>query len=277
VDVTQASEHWRNGRPERRHSLVKGCARCTLAHANAPLEFWFLCLSHVVFTLNLLLRSRDSVTKEIKNMTVWEAHFGRKPNLNRYLIGPWGCLAYIVLTKEQREKKGMDRSWGPRALAGIYVGCVMNHKEAAYEFLVHDGMRIRSTTANLKIVGDCFPFKYQQWRDLDLVIEPRIEEVEDDDEGLIANTGSVAEKPKSPSALSYEGVEDLANEAAREHDQKLKRMFVIVGRENAEAGENLKKRIARSKGQGRALLKSKKKVHESIARNSTAGKKDPNE
>ncbi len=91
--------------------------------------------------------------------------------------------------------------------------------------------------------GDCFPFKYQQRRDLDLVIEPRIEEVEDDDEGLIANTGSVAEKPKSPSALSYEGVEDLANEAAREHDQKLKRMFAIVGRENAEAGENLKKRL----------------------------------
>ena len=52
VDVTQSSEHWRNGRPERRHSLVKGCTRCTLAHANAPLEFWFLCLSHVVFTLN---------------------------------------------------------------------------------------------------------------------------------------------------------------------------------------------------------------------------------
>jgi hypothetical protein len=156
VDVTQSSEHWRNGRPERRHSLVKGCTRCTLAHANAPLEFWFLCLSHVVFTLNLLLRSRDNDTKEIKEMTVWEAHFGRKPNLNHYLIGPWGCLAYIVLTKEQRDKKGMDKSWGPRALAGIYVGCVMNHKEGAYEFLVHDGMRIRSTTANLRIVGDCF-------------------------------------------------------------------------------------------------------------------------
>lgn len=67
--------------------MVKGCARCTLAHANAPLEFWF-CLSHVVFTLNLLLRTRDSDTKEIKEMMVWEVHFGRKPNFNRYLIGP---------------------------------------------------------------------------------------------------------------------------------------------------------------------------------------------
>ena len=89
-------------------------------------------------------------------MTVWDAHFGRKPNLNHYLVDHWGCLAYIVLTKEQRDKRGMDKSWGPRALAGIYVGCVMNHKEGAYEVLVHDGMRIRSTTANLRIVGYYF-------------------------------------------------------------------------------------------------------------------------
>jgi hypothetical protein len=26
-------------------------------------------------------------------MTVWEAHFGRRPNLNPYLIGPWMCLS----------------------------------------------------------------------------------------------------------------------------------------------------------------------------------------
>jgi hypothetical protein len=77
----------------------------------------------------------------------------------------------------------------------------MNHKEGAYEFLVHDGMRIRSTTANLKIVGDCFPFKYQQSRDLDLVIGPRIEEIEEDDEGLIANVGSVTEEPKGASPI----------------------------------------------------------------------------
>jgi hypothetical protein len=277
VDVTQSSEHWRNGRPERRHSLVKGCTRCTLAHANAPLEFWFLCLSHVVFTLNLLLRSRDNDTKEIKEMTVWEAHFGRKPNLNHYLIGPWGCLAYIVLTKEQRDKKGIDKSWGPRALAGIYVGCVMNHKEGAYEFLVHDGMRIRSTTANLRIVGDCFPFKYQQRRDLDLVINPQVEELEDDDVDLIANVGSVDEEQEHHSALSCRGVEDLFEEASQEHVRELKRLFVFVGSENAEAKANLERRVQRSKGKGRALLKSKQKVHNALARNSVAASRNPDE
>ena len=277
VDVTQSSEHWRNGRPERRHSLVKGCTRCTLAHANAPLEFWYLCLSHVVFTLNLLLRSRDNDTKEIKDMTVWEAHFGRKPNLNHYLIGPWGCLAYIVRTKEQRDKRGMDKSWGPRALAGIYVGCVMNHKEGAYEFLVHDGMRIRSTTANLRIVGDCFPFKYQQRRDLDLVISPQVEELEDDDVDLIANVGSVDEERGHCSALSCRGVENLLDEASQEYVRELQRIFVFVGSENKEAQVSLKRRVLKSKEKGRALLKSKQRVHNAIARNSVAESRDPDE
>jgi hypothetical protein len=69
-----------------------------------------------------------------------------------------GLLSLHHAHKEQRDEREMDKSWGPRVLVGIYVGCIMNHKEATYEFLVHDGMRIRSTTANLRKVGDCFPF-----------------------------------------------------------------------------------------------------------------------
>ena len=61
------------------------------------------------------------------------------------------------------------------------------------------------------------------------------------------------------------------------HNLELKRIFAFVGRENVEAGKNLRQRIVKSKGQGRALLKSKKKVHDSIARNLVAEKKDPSE
>ena len=71
----------------------------------------------MVFTLNLLLRSRDNDTKEIKEMTVWEAHFGRKPNLNHYLLGPWGCLAYIVLTKEPGQE-GNGQELGSEGTGG---------------------------------------------------------------------------------------------------------------------------------------------------------------
>ena len=126
--------------------------------------------------------------------------------------------------------------------------------------MVHDGMKIRSTTANLRIVGNCFPFKYQQKRDLDLGIDPRVEELEDDDEDLIVNVGSVAEELERPSALSCRGVEDLLDKATQEHDEELRSIFAFVGRENTEAGEHLKRRIVKSKGKGRALLKSKRKV-----------------
>ncbi len=148
-----------------------------------------------------------------------------------------------MLTKEHRDKRGMDKSWGPRALAGIYVGCVLNHKEGDYEFLVHNGMRIGSTTANLRIVGDCFPFKHQQRRDLDLVISPQVEELEDDDVDLIANAGSVGEEREHYSALSCKGVEDLLDEASQEYVRELQRISVFVGRESKEAQVSLKRRV----------------------------------
>jgi len=52
---------------------------------------------------------------------------------------------------------------------------------------------------------------------------------------------------------------------------------VFVGSENAEAKANLERRIQRSKGKGRALLKSKQKVHNALARNSVAASRDPDE
>ena len=120
----------------------------------------------------------------------------------------------------------------------------MNHKEGAYEFMVHDGMRIRSTTANLRIVGDCFPFKYQQKRDLDLDINPRVDELEDDDENLIANVGSAAEEAERPSALSCGGVDDLVDEATHAHDQELRRIFAFVRRSRNGHTMTVTKRVA---------------------------------
>jgi len=39
-----------------------------------------------------------------------------------------GLLSLHHAHKEQREEREMDKSWGPRVLVGIYVGCIMNHK-----------------------------------------------------------------------------------------------------------------------------------------------------
>ncbi len=105
-----------------------------------------------------------------------------------------------------------------------------------------------------------------------------MEELEDDDVDLIANVGSAAEELEHHTALTCKGLEDLLDEATREHDRELRRrFFVFVGRENAEASEHLKRKIEKSKGKRRALLKSEQKVHNALARNSVAERRDPNE
>ena len=54
--------------------------------------------------MNLMLRARTlrGVTRDI---TVWEAHYGQRPNVGELLLGPFGCLAYLFLTKETRKRK----------------------------------------------------------------------------------------------------------------------------------------------------------------------------
>ena len=47
---TEASEHWRLGKPERAHGSLKGATNACLHHANAPLKFWYLALSRDVAT-----------------------------------------------------------------------------------------------------------------------------------------------------------------------------------------------------------------------------------
>jgi hypothetical protein len=54
---------------------------------------------------------------------VWESHFGERPNITRYLIAPWGCLVYMVLTGEQRRARKLDKSFGVRAIGGISTNC----------------------------------------------------------------------------------------------------------------------------------------------------------
>ncbi len=70
-------------------------------------------------------------------------------------------------------------------------------------------------------------------------------------------------------------MEDLFDEASQEHVRELKGLFVFVGSENAGAKANLERRIQLSKGKGRAILKSKQKVHNALARNSVAESRDP--
>ena len=125
VTVTEAYHHYRNGRIERRWDTWKSHARCLLGEARLSIRWWWYALKYAVTVSNMLDLTTDDNGVE---MTVWEAHFGERPDLERILLGPFGSLAYIVLSEEQRRAKGISGSFGVRAIAGLYLGPAVCHK-----------------------------------------------------------------------------------------------------------------------------------------------------
>ena len=71
----------------------------------------------------------------------------------------------MVLTPEQRSARGFDKSWSPKAIAGMFVGVWHNARKNIFHYLMFDGTRILETTSNIRLVGDCFPWKLQLERD----------------------------------------------------------------------------------------------------------------
>ena len=183
VEGTVPREHWQLGSPERGHGVLKPMARCVMAHACAPRAFWSFAIKHMALTANLLLRARDPKTHEKLDKTLWEAHYGEKPDVHRYLVAPWGSLGYITLTKEARDARGFDKTWGPRAIGGVFLGCHVNPRTSICYFMIHDGSNIISTSSDLRVVPDCFPFRWQRGRDIQLRLTPPDDD-EDEDESV---------------------------------------------------------------------------------------------
>ena len=86
-----------------------------------------------------------------------KAHFGEKPDLQRILLGPFGSLAYLILTEEQRKARGLSSSFGVRAIAGVYLGPVVCPKTGVFHHLITDGKTIFSSPHNVRIIPDVFP------------------------------------------------------------------------------------------------------------------------
>ena len=190
LNSTESDEQWRNGMSERAHGTLKGCTNATLHYANAPLAFWYLALSHVALLANMfrLARIRDPVDGKpgrTLEMTVYEAHYGEKPSFAALAIGPFGCLAFVVLTSEQRQARGFDKSWSPKAIAGMYMGIWHNSRKGIFHYLMFDGSRILETTSNIRVIGDCLPWKLQLGREaatnLNLSSDPFDDDDDDDD------------------------------------------------------------------------------------------------
>ena len=118
----------------------------------------FFAIVHAVLICNLILPARDKDGKKL-NKTKRENHFGVKPRVQDFLLGPWGCLAYLILTEEQRKARKLCTHFGVRAIGGIYLGTVCDSVTHVYKHLISDGRSIFSTTSNIKIVGNVYPLR----------------------------------------------------------------------------------------------------------------------
>jgi hypothetical protein len=107
-----------------------------------------------------MLRARTLIGVP-RDITVWEAHYGQRPNVGELLLGPFGCLAYLILTKETRQRKGMSTYWGERAIPGIYLGCEVNPHTMDYHHIITDGKTIFSSPNRIKPVPDVYPMRLQ--------------------------------------------------------------------------------------------------------------------
>ena len=169
VTLTEAYHHFRNGRIERRWDTWKSHARCMLGQAGLSIRWWWYALKFAVNVSNIIDITTDDAGTEV---TVWEAHFGEKPDLQRILLGPFGCLAYLILSEEQRRAKGISGSFGVRAIAGIYLGPAVCPKTGVFHHLVTDGGTIYASPNNVKIVSDVFPAKLNPEREQPVVHVP---------------------------------------------------------------------------------------------------------
>ncbi len=122
--------------------------------------YWYFAVSHAILIMNLMLRAR-TLSGVPRDITVWEAHYGQRPNVGELLLGPFGCLAYLILTKETGQRKGMSTYWGVRTIPGIYLGCEVNPHTMVYHHIITDDKTIFSSPNRIKPVPDVYPMRLQ--------------------------------------------------------------------------------------------------------------------
>ena len=71
--------------------------------AGFNIDWWFLVLKHAVLITNIiLLESVEPDSSKAKGIerrrSVWEGHFREQTCLESYLLGPFGCWSFMILT-----------------------------------------------------------------------------------------------------------------------------------------------------------------------------------
>ena len=173
--TTETYAHFRNGKIEIRHKLWKGMARPMMSRAGVHVGWWHHAVRHAVLITNLMLLTTSSKEDgSLVSMTVWEKHFSTRPNITDYLIAPFGCLCYLILSKEQRQQRGLSSHWGVRSIQGLYLGCRVNPKTGIYTHIITDGRSIFGSPNAIKPVVDAFPMRWTLTKELPVI--PRSDE-----------------------------------------------------------------------------------------------------
>ena len=89
-----------NGKAERAIGLIKEFARIHMWSSGVAESAWYLALQY-----GNLLKCMTSYAPN-KKITQWEAYFGEKPRFDHLI--PFGCLTFVLLTKEQQKAQGID-------------------------------------------------------------------------------------------------------------------------------------------------------------------------
>jgi hypothetical protein len=102
----------------------------------------------------ILLETQLEGSESESRRSIWEAHFGETPHLDSYVLGPFGCLAFLIMTKEQRQARGLCGHFGNRTLQGLYLGAHVDAASGVFRNLFTDDRTVFSSPHPLKVVGD---------------------------------------------------------------------------------------------------------------------------
>ena len=98
VQKTTRNRPQQNGVAERANRTMEGMLLCAMFEAGMAKTFWAECLAALVHVWN------RCPTTAVPNSTPYEIWYKKKPKVDHLRV--WGCVAYVHIQKDKREKLG---------------------------------------------------------------------------------------------------------------------------------------------------------------------------
>jgi len=123
-----------------------------------------------------LVKSRKDPEQKI---SAWEAQYYEKPHAD-LILGPFGCLAHLVLQKEHRlarldpkDDTDGDIVFGVRSIVGVFLGVHVDPVTMSYTYLMTYGKNVYASKNNIITTGDIFPYNITVPQDVETQVVPK--------------------------------------------------------------------------------------------------------